>query len=257
MTEGPTARYKAWLIYNKMRGKEIKEIKARSNKINVSLDKLIGKNFTGFDSFGKNILFIFEEYAIRLHLMLYGTIHLYARDEELKKDPRLIRLDMTLDNHRLVVYNAPIVEIDYFSKLFKKLKRVVGEDPLRDDWNPHIAMNLIMKNKRKMIGEVLLDQKVIAGIGNILRNEILFRARIHPDRLVSELTDDEIKNIIRISENLMRMWFELKKKGERISQTILIYGKSGKPCPVCGKTIKFYRQKPHNRRTYFCPNCQK
>lgn len=257
MTEGPTARYKAWLIYNKMRGKEIKAIRAISNKINVELNKLIGKRFIGFDTFGKNIVFIFDEYAIRLHLMLYGSIHIYKRNETLKKNPKLIRLDIVLDNYRLVVYNAPIVEINYSSELLKKLKKIVGEDPLRNDWNPNRAIALLKKNKNKAIGEVLLDQKVIAGVGNILRNEILFRARVHPNRLVSDLSDNEIKNIIKISEDLMQEWFELKKKGEKISRTILIYGKSGKPCPICGGTIRFYRQKPHNRRTYFCPNCQR
>ncbi len=257
MTEGPTARYKAWLVYSKLGGKIVKRISAKSRRVNIDLQELLGKKFTGFDTYGKNILFIFERYGIRLHLMMYGTIHIYGEGEELRKDPKLIKLDITLDTHRLVVYNAPIVEIDYAYTLTRRLKKMVGEDPLRDDWDPERAMKLILRNQDKKIGEVLLDQRVIAGVGNILRNEILFRARIHPDRLVRELNKEDVKRIVDISEKLLREWFELKKRGEKISQTILIYGKSGKPCPVCGTPIRFYRQKPHNRRTYFCPKCQK
>lgn len=257
MTEGPTAKFRAWWVYNQLHGLAIRGISANSKRINVDIDHLIGKVFTGYDTFGKNIVFIFEDYAIRIHLMMYGTIHIYNAGEELKKPSRLIRLDIFLDGKRLVVYNAPIVEIDKWHSIKKKLKEVIGEDPLRKDWNFHRAINLIKKHKDSSIGSVLLDQKVIAGVGNILRNEILFRARVHPDRLVRDLTDDEIIRIVKTSEELMRTWFNMRKSGKRISSIILIYGKSGKPCPVCGNKIKFYRQKPHNRRTYVCEKCQK
>ncbi len=258
MTEGPTARYKAWKIYLLLRGRVVKDIKIRSSKIKVDPNKLIGKRFLGFDTFGKNIIFIFDGYCVRIHLMMYGTIHVYNEREKLKKPEKLIRLAIEFDDgQRMIVYNAPIIEIDHRDKLYLRIKKDLGEDPLRVDWDINRAIRLIKRDLDKSIGEVLLDQKVIAGVGNILRNEILFRARIHPDRLVKDLSDDEVRRIVEISADLMREWLRCKVNGERIGPTILIYGKSKKPCPICGRLIKFYRQKPHNRRTYVCETCQK
>ena len=193
MTEGPTARAKAIRINERFRGKKLLDIFARTKRMSINPRVLIGKKLEDVDTYGKNIILFLDSYAIRIHLMMYGTIHIYKPDEPLLKPERMIRLSLTFETGRLVVYNAPIVELNRKSRIVRYLKRTLGEDPLRDDWNPEHAVQLILKHKNRKIGDVLLDQKVIAGVGNIVRNEVLFRAKIHPDRLVRDLTEEEVR----------------------------------------------------------------
>ncbi len=256
MTEGPSARYRAMIIWRHVGGEVLRGIFARTRKTYVRPERLIGRRLDSVDTYGKNIVLIFSRYGIRLHLMMYGTIHIYHPEEPLLKPERMVRLRLDFDRHKVVVYNAPIVEIDYKSRLIRRLKSSLGEDPLRGDWDPDRAERLILKHKNEKIGCVLLDQGVIAGIGNILRNEILFRARIHPDRMVRDLSPEEIRRIVRIAKELSEEFLKRRLRGERLRPILYVYNKYGKPCPVCGRPIRYYRQKPHNRKTFVCENCQ-
>jgi formamidopyrimidine-DNA glycosylase len=92
---------------------------------------------------------------------------------------------------------------------------------------------------------------VIAGVGNILRVEILFGARIHPRRKVESLSDQEKRMVLQWVLRLFGKWMQQMRR----KQTwIRIYRRSGKPCPVCGTSIEFFRQA--GRITYACPQCQ-
>jgi len=257
MTEGPSAKYKSILIEKSVGRQVLKDIYAKTRKAMIKPERLVGKTLDGTDTYGKNILLYFSRYAIRIHLMMYGTIHIYDPGEPLLKPQSMVRLDLKFEKKRVVVYNAPIIEIDYKSRIIKRLKKTLGEDPLRDDWNPERAVRLILKHKNRKIGDVLLDQGVIAGIGNILRNEILFRARIHPERLVKELSIDEARRVVEIARELSMEFLERKMRGERLRPILYVYNKYGKPCRICGRPIKYYRQKPHNRKTFVCEYCQK
>jgi formamidopyrimidine-DNA glycosylase len=106
------------------------------------------------------------------------------------------------------------------------------------------------QNSRE-IGEVLLDQKVIAGIGNILRNEILFRSNLHPRRRVEDLSEKEKLEMLRWILKLSDTWLREMGKPKRWIQ---IYRRSGQPCSRCRRTIEFLRQA--RRITYACPGCQ-
>lgn len=142
-------------------------------------------------------------------------------------------------------------------KILRYLKSVLGPDPLRADWNPSKALRLLLRNKNRKIGDALLDQSIIAGIGNILRNEILFRARLHPDLKVGAIPISKLRELTDIAYKLSRTFYEYRLANKRIKPLLLVYGRSGKPCIVCGTRIRMYYQKPNNRRTYYCPKCQK
>ncbi len=257
MTEGPSAKYKALRIMNAVGGDILQNIYVKGGKIGVNPRGLLGKKLQRTETFGKNIVLVFNGYAIKIHLMMYGTIHIYGLDEKLAKPEEEVRLILKFPNKRVVVYNTPVIEIDYASKIIKKLKKTLGEDPLRDDWDPSRAVKLIMKNRDRKIGDVLLDQRVIAGVGNITRNEGLFRARIHPEKLVRDLKLEEVEKLVRIIKDFMEEFFKRRLRGERLRPVLYVYNRSGKPCVICGHPIKYYRQKPNNRKTFVCENCQR
>lgn len=257
MVEGPTAKAYAVKINREFIKEIIKEIFTKSRKVYVPLNELLGKKFSKAETYGKNILLFFEEFAIRLHLMMFGAIHIYKLDAPLLKPERQVRLLIKGERKKLVVYNAPIVEIDRKRKLIERLKNELGPDPLRQDWNREEAIRRIMKYKGEKIGVVLLDQSVIAGVGNILRNEILFKAKVNPERLVADLSKEEIEAIVKEVEELSKKFLELKLQGKRLKPILYVYNRYSKPCKICGRKIRFYMQEPIKRKTFVCENCQK
>jgi len=257
MVEGPTAKAYTYKIRNDFVGETIKDVYFKSRKIYVSKEEILNKKIKDSDSIGKNILIYIDSYIIRIHLMLYGSIHIYNLDESLLKPFNRVRLMITGYKKKLVVYNAPIVELDKADRLLKRLNSFLGPDPLRDDWDEDEAIKRIRIYKDKKIGVVLLDQSVIAGIGNILRNEILFRAKVHPERFIYSLSDEEIKRIVRIAKELSDKFLKIKLKKGRIKPLLYVYNKFNKKCRICGKPIKFYIQDEIRRKTFVCENCQK
>src|SRR5690349_17124078 len=112
---------------------------------------------------------------------------------------------------------------------------------------------------------VIMNQTVMAGIGNIVKSEILFAARIHPERPANSLSDDEFERLITTSQHMMRRAYEthsftqvflppaLRQATGRLGY---VYGRSGQICLRCGGTIAMVRQGPMQRMTFFCPVCQ-
>jgi len=258
MVEGPTAKAYTIKINNEFNSEIVKDIIVKTFKrIHIPITELLGKKFINADSLGKNIILFFNGLAIRLHLMIYGTIHIYNINEDLLKPEKFVRLLIKGCEKKLVVYNAPIVEIDKAEELVNRLRNELGPDPLSNNWNREKAIENLLKFKDEKIGIALLNQSIIAGIGNILRNEILFRARVNPERTIKSLTIAEIENIVDTCELLSKEFLKMKIKGKRIGPLLMVYNKYNKNCKVCGNKITFYMQKPINRKTFVCTNCQK
>ncbi|MEM4497447.1 MAG: hypothetical protein QW692_01315 [Nitrososphaerota archaeon] len=258
MVEGPTAKAYAIEISNKFSGESIREVFVRSSKVLVPVEEIVGRRFVKSDSLGKNILFFFDcDVVIRVHLMMYGTIHVYEAGESLLKPMNRIRLMLIGDNRKVAVYNAPIVEVGPRDHILERLKLDLGPDPLSDEWDEERAYENIIRFQDEKIGNALLNQSVIAGIGNILRNEILFRAGVDPERRVRDLSREEVRKIIHFTRELSRQFLELKIRGGSIKDMLYVYNRFNGFCRICGYPIKFYRQKPINRKTFVCENCQR
>lgn len=168
MVEGPTAKAYALRIGDEFKDEVVRDVFAKSRRTFVPAEELIGKKFVGSDSIGKNIILFFNGLAIRLHLMMFGTIHIYQLHEPLLKPEKRVRLLIKGDWKKLVVYNAPIVEIDWKDSILERLKEDLGPDPLSDEWNREKAIENLKKFPEEKIGIILLDQSVIAGIGEYL-----------------------------------------------------------------------------------------
>jgi endonuclease-8 len=256
MVEGPTAKAYAIKINQEFKDEIVKDVFVKTLKrVYIQPSKLIGLKFSKADSYGKNIILFFDNLAIRLHLMMFGAIHIYNLNGNLLKPEKFVRLLIIGGSKKLVVYNAPIVEIDETDKILDRLKKELGPDPLSKEWKREKAIENILKFRNEKIGIVLLNQSVIAGIGNILRNEILFRARINPERVVASLSEMEIEKIANESEKLMQEFLKFKIEKKSIKPLLFVYNNYGK-CRICGEKIKFYMQQPISRKTFVCLNCQ-
>ena len=214
---------------------------------------------------GKHLLYAFDEGFIHIHLGLFGKFRIHRNPAP---EPRgAIRLRMQGDERTLDLSGPTACEL-YTDEHVAKLRQRLGPDPL-DRVEPADArrarFHALLKRRRKEIGAVLLDQAVVAGIGNVYRAEILFRAGISPYRratAISEaeadaLWDDMVEmlelgvkydRIITIRAEHARTAPSKLKRGERH------YVYKRKSCRVCGSDIVW--SELGNRKMYHCPVCQ-
>ncbi|EUA06789.1 formamidopyrimidine-DNA glycosylase H2TH domain protein [Mycobacterium xenopi 4042] len=133
----------------------------------------------------------------------------------------------------------------------------LGPDLLGDDWNPHIAAGNLAANSQRPLGETLLDQKVMAGIGNVYCNELCFLSGHLPTTPVGMLADP-LRLVMRAREML---WFNRSRLSRcttgdtRPGRQLWVYGRAGQPCRRCGTLIEY--DSTGRRVTYWCPSCQR
>ena len=220
---------------------------------------------------GKYILMpTIKDNVFLIHLGMSGQIKIKDKDETLlKHDHVRIKIKSNKDKIYFITYNDPrrFGYIDLFNNkeinqhfLLKKL----GVEPFEKKLNVDY-LELIFKKKVKCIKDTLMDQSVIAGIGNIYASEILFRAKINPYRSVKTLNREEIKSIIRATRQILQksinvggttLQNHLQPHGKLgyFFQKLKVYGRNNKKCNKCKRLISVTII--NNRSTYFCNNCQ-
>lgn len=150
----------------------------------------------------------------------------------------------------------------------KELDKIIegyGPEPMDKSFN-FIYLKSVLKNRRTSIKAILLNQKLISGIGNIYADEILFRARVKPDRRVNSLSDKEITNIVKVVKLILEKAIKYRgttfsdyvdSRGKRgnFSQFLQVYGRTGEKCFGCQGVVK--KEKIAGRGTHYCERCQK
>lgn len=258
LTEGPRSHAISYFINKHAAGMHIKDVLIRSKKISIDPCQLIGEKIERSESFGKNIvIFISNGYAIRVHTLIYGIVKIYRVGESIEKPEKQIRLRIATDDYWIIGFNTPIIEVDRAENILSYLESNLGPDPLKSNWCREVVFEKLRNMSGVKIGVALLDQRLISGIGNIMRNEILFRAGVNPERNIEELSIVELNRILDEVEKVSKEFYLKLINGENLKSLYQVYNKYRGKCPKCGSSIKFYRQLPINRKTFICPNCQK
>jgi len=189
---------------------------------------------------------------ILVHLMMWGSWGIHRKGEAWERPAERARLTLRTECHEAVAFSAPIVELLKRDELARHPRwGDVGPDPLRADYSEDEVLGRLATDQERPVGEALLDQRVMAGVGNIIRIEALFAAGIDPKRPAGSLSSDEQCRLVRHAAALSRRWL-LDADG---GLPRMIYQRKGKPCPQCGAKITSFRQ--GGRITYSCPGCQK
>jgi len=227
--------------------------------------KIKGKKIKKIWRRGKNIIFnLSEDCSLLIHQKMSGHM-LYDKWDESDRHNSYIHLKFTLDNGKTLALS----DLRKFAKVeFKKTEDIIedlkalGPEPLEIDFN---RFKGIFKNRKGKIKQILMKQELIAGIGNIYSDEILWEAKIHPFRDISKLTEQELEDVYKAMGQVLKKSLGLGgssisdyrniygKKGA-FGNERKVYGKEGQECPRC-KT-KFQRKKINNRSTCFCSKCQ-
>ncbi len=272
MPEGPTIRNMADRLREGLLGQPILKISSRYKKAKSEnwAAKIEGQQVVAVRSHGKNLFIeLSNGYVIYSHMLMWGSWHVYGLDEEWAKEERLSRLVLYTPNRVVVLFNAPVCELIAPDELAQHKTALMGPDLLADEANFDASevwrRFLAPEQCDRPLGEVVMDQFVLAGIGNILKSEILFQAGLNPLRAAGSLSPDEFELFINLSRKLIARAYETKGFEQaflppEIEATTgkpgYVYRRTKRPCYICGTPIKMVRQGVGRRMTYFCPTCQ-
>jgi endonuclease VIII len=205
--------------------------------------KLDGRRLDGVEAIGKNLLFHFEGgLVLRSHLRMSGRWRVLGRDAPVFGMPWLV---LKGEEHAGVLWNGPVLELD------RGVARRLGPDILGEppDYDGMVAR--IRRAGDSQIGAALLDQRLVAGIGNVWKVESLWTERVSPWSRVAEVSDDELRAVLATAHRLMRA------RVDGVPVTRHVYRRKGHMCPRCGTPVKSWPQGDDARMAYWCPQCQR
>jgi endonuclease-8 len=216
------------------------------------VERLDGMTVREVRAMGKNLLFEFGELALHSHLGMNGSWHVYRPGERWRRPARSAWAVLaTADGVEAAQFGGPTLRVLRQSALRRDpvLARI-GPDLLAPGFDPADSIRLLRPTPERELGDALLDQSKVAGIGNIFKSEACFAARLDPWRTLGELGDEELGRVLRAARELMLAAVESGRHPHNV------YRGAGRPCLRCGTAIRSRGQGDANRTTYWCPLCQ-
>ena len=242
MPEGPSI-----LILKENARKFIgRKIISASGNAKIEMDKLPGLIFEEYKIFGKQSYLVVEPFTIRIHLLMFGS---YSVDENSKPE-RQLRLHLKFENGDLYFYSCSVKLLD--SAVLKEIDW--NADVLSDDWKPLKARKKLKAQPETLVCDALLDQNIFSGVGNIIKNEVLFRIGVHPESLVGKLPPKKFSALIFEARNYSFDFLRWKKEYV-LKKNWLVHTK--KICPKCGEPLSKNHLGITNRRSFYCEKDQK
>jgi len=235
------------------RGPDLVEVKAEQ--------RLAGSTLVETEAQGKHLLLHFSSgCSVHSHLRMDGAWHVYREGERWKKGSRRAWLVLGGGGWLAVNFDGPILELHPTEELRRDSRLLrLGPDILGDAFNDDEYLRRLRRNHHLEIGEAVMRQDIVAGIGNIYKNESLFLSGTSPWRRIAELDDDELLAIRTTATRIMT-------DGILDSRTITytgpgrpgqwVYGREAKPCRRCGRELSSCKQGVDQRITWWCASCQ-
>jgi len=207
-------------------------------------ERLDGRRLEGVEAVGKNLLLRFEGgLVLRSHLRMKGRWRLERRGAVRVGKPWLV---LRGEEQEAVLWNGAELELVGPRGAPRPGPDILGDPP---DFETMLAR--LHTARERELGDALLDQRLVAGIGNLWRAESLWEARVSPWRRLDMVTDDELRTVLDSAHRLMRTALD----GRRAPRQV--YRRVGRPCRRCGGTVRSAPQGDHARIAYWCPACQK
>ncbi|MGH8906876.1 MAG: Fpg/Nei family DNA glycosylase [Egibacteraceae bacterium] len=274
MAEGDTIYRTARVLRAALEGQTVTAVRTTVAQIRgLGPQRLVGQTVAEVESRGKHLLLWFapSRLALHSHMMMSGSWHVYRTGQRWDSPERLARIALTVGagessdqaGRTAVCFGAPVCELLSTAQVTAHpvLTRL-GPDALDETPDLAEARRRLDRLGNTAIGEALLDQRVIAGIGNVYKSEILFIHGVNPWTAVGELPEAAREALLDTAVRLLRA-NALKGSGARRTTTsgqrgerLHVYGRTGRACPACGTAIRSRAQGAHARRTYWCPRCQ-
>ena len=224
----------------------LKVLEASGNS-QQDLARITGSRLRGVRTWGKHFLMDFGDFAVRIHMLMFGS---YCIDE--RKEEKVPRLSLRLTRkHEVNFYSCSVRFID------EPLDDVYdwSADVMADEWDPKAARRRLKAMPDAIVADALLEQDVFAGVGNIIKNEVLHRIRVHPQTRVGDLPPRKLTELITQAREYSFDFYEWKKQFV-LRKHWQVHAK--KTCPRDGTPLSFYRHLgKKERRAFWCGTCQK
>jgi endonuclease-8 len=240
---------------------------ARGRPGGARLDLVIGSSVESVEARGKHLLIGFGNgLTLHTHLGLHGSWHRYQAGERWRRPAARAVAVLDTAEATAVCFDAPTVELlETRALAAHPVLRALGSDVARPDFDVDVVMAALREPSRATtaVGDALIDQTALAGLGNVYRSELPFIARVHPLTPLSAVSDATLHAMLERGAALVRA---NSAGGARVTTTagtpgnVHVYGRTGRPCPRCGARIRSAATRRHPdsppRRAYWCPACQ-
>jgi endonuclease-8 len=206
-------------------------------------ERLDGRRLEGVEAVGKNLLLHFEGgLVVRSHLRMKGRWRVERRGTARAGKPWLV---LRGAEQEAVLWNGAVLELVGARGAPRLGPDILGEPPDYETMLPRLR-----SDPQREIGDALLDQRLVSGIGNLWKAEALWQAQVSPWRPVREVSDAELRAVLEAAHTLMRAALDGPRPARRV------YRHAGRPCPRCGDTVRSWPQGDDARTAYWCPGCQ-
>ncbi len=257
MPEGDTIHHAANRIRAVLENRVPEEI--RTPQPRHELDRwpaaLAGKAVRSVDAHGKHLFLRFEDHiTLHSHLRMMGSWGVYRQGERWRRAPRRAWIVLRCGGWEVVEFDGPVLELmsDARTRSHPQLA-ALGPDVLGESFDDALFLRLLRADDpTRPIGDALLNQSTVAGIGNLWKAETCFAVGVDPWRAVAEVGDEEALALVGFARQAMA---ESVRSGYK-QRPREVYRQAGRPCPRCGTRIRQRGQGENNRLTFWCPGCQ-
>jgi len=244
---------------------------AHLDRVNVDTP-VVGRSIERCESAGKHLLIVFSgDLILRTHMRMNGSWHLYRHGERWWRGPQAMRVRLDTADWVAVAFDVPVAEFVTKKQLeTRDPVAQLGPDLLGHEFDRDEAIRRIIVSAARPIAMTLLDQRIVAGIGNVYKSEVLFLSSVHPEVPSSAVPLPTLERMMDIARGLLqdnvldgtspriqtyRNLRQLNPASEH-EESLWVYGRKGKPCRKCGTPIESKKMGLDARTTYWCPSCQ-
>lgn len=265
MPEGDTVYRSAQTLARALRGQTVSDVSTASAEIRSAGDRrLVGQTVAMVEARGKHLLMWFDPsgLALHTHLAMAGAWHLYRHGERWRRSSRQARFVLTTSGWVAVCFAAPVCEILGPAGVERHGALAgLGPDALDSTTDLGEARRRLDERAEWTVAEALLDQRVLAGVGNVYKSEVCHLVGVDPGCRVGEVDGAQRDALLAAACRLLRANAGPHRQprtttSEPGSGRLAVYGKAGRGCARCGEVIRVARHGFHARLTYWCPGCQ-
>ncbi|NWU47811.1 NEIL3 Endonuclease, partial [Dromas ardeola] len=214
---------------------------------------LVGHVYRGVETLGKELFMYFDQKALRIHFGMNGSMRINP-DGSKDRNGALPALEIQLTEDTVCFFEVT-VEYRNAAESERKVRTMESLDVCSPKFSFLRAESEIKQQKTRMLCDVLLDQGVLPGVGNIIKNEALFDSGLHPAVKVCQLTDEHIRHLVKMTRDFTLLFYKCRKTGSPLYKHYKVYKRPS--CGQCSGKVTVCRLGENSRMTYFCSRCQK
>jgi endonuclease-8 len=265
MPEGDTIFRTAEVLRATLVGRRITAARAQARpglRRVPDLSRVLAATVASVEARGKHLLIGFDNgLTLRSHLRMTGSWHRYRPGERWRLPMHRASAILETAESVAVAFDTPVVELLTDAELRRSTPlTTLGPDLLSRDFDADEALHRLRERANAELGNALLDQRAVAGIGNVYKSELAFLEGLDPWATVADLEDRELRSVLATARRLLQANV---RGGARVTtgstargEGLWVYGRAGRPCRRCGTPIRSARQGDLARLTYWCPRCQ-